>query len=210
MKLSQVKKETAEFILKNETATPPEIHFKTKIALVQIYAVLKFFTDQGALTMTPKENNRIYSIKNKEKLLQLMKEESNQLPSKKDEPKIGPVKPKGKTEGRDLTKYSFNGEKNLSKGRLAHAIVSAYAKQRRPSLKQALELFPETIVAPYGFIRERKEALKLSKERPRFFCKPEEAIKLKDAIVAVSNQMTSERIGKIIQIARKELKYTIK
>jgi hypothetical protein len=50
----------------------------------------------------------------------------------------------------------------------------------------------------------------MSKERQRFFIKPEEEIKLRDAVIAVSNQFTTERIDKVIAIAKKELKYSIK
>jgi len=135
-------------------------------------------------------------------------EPKEKAPVKKDKEEIKPLKIPEKT-GRDLTKYKFNGEE-YSKGRLAHAIISQYAKEKKPSLKQALALFPAEIIQPYGLIAEVKEARKLSKSRPRFFLKEEEVVKLRDCSICISNQFTTERIAKVIAIARKELKYTIR
>jgi hypothetical protein len=89
-------------------------------------------------------------------------------------------------------------------------LLPAYAKEKKPTLKQALELWPDAIVPPYGLIKPIAEAKKMSEKYQRFFTKPEEEVKLKDATVGVSNQMTPERIDKIIAIARKELGYKIK
>lgn len=89
-------------------------------------------------------------------------------------------------------------------------IISKAAKDKRLSLKGALELFPDEIIPPYGLIKPIAEAKKLSKERQRFFIKPEEEVKLRDAVVAVSNQFTPERIQKVIEIGRKQLGYSIK
>lgn len=111
--------------------------------------------------------------------------------------------------GRNRTLYTFNGQE-YNKGRLAHAVIAAYAKDKKPTLKKAVELFPDNIVPPYGLIKPIAEAKKMSEKYQRFFIKPEEEIKLKDSVVAVSNQMTPERIEKIMQIARKELGYKIK
>lgn len=111
--------------------------------------------------------------------------------------------------GRNRKTYTFNGVPNLNKGRLALAIVTAYAKEKKPTLKQALELWPDAIVPPYGLIKPIADAKKMSEKYQRFFIKPEEEVKLKDTTVAVSNQMTPERIDKIIAIARK-LGYKIK
>jgi hypothetical protein len=50
----------------------------------------------------------------------------------------------------------------------------------------------------------------MSKERQRFFIKPEEEMKIRDCSIAVSNQWTVERIQQVISIARKQLGYKIK
>ena len=125
---------------------------------------------------------------------------------KENEEKI--TKPKKKA-GRDLTTYQFNGN-TYNKGRLVHAVIAQYAKEKKPSLKTALELFKDEIVPPYGLIKEIKEARKLSKPYQRFFIKPEEEIKLRDCSIGVSNQWTPDRIEALIMIARKQLGYKIK
>ena len=127
---------------------------------------------------------------------------------KKDEKTEKVTKPKKKA-GRDMTTYQFNGN-TYNKGRLAHAVITQYAKEKKPSLKTALELFKDEIVPPYGLIKEIKEARKLSKPYQRFFIKPEEEIKLRDCSIGVSNQWTPDRIEALITIARKQLGYKIK
>jgi hypothetical protein len=58
-------------------------------------------------------------------------------------------------------------------------------------------------------IKPIKEAKEMSKERQRFFIKPEEEIKLRDCSIAVSNQWTPDRMEKLLVIAKK-LGYKIK
>ena len=120
---------------------------------------------------------------------------------------VSKPKYKGYT-GRDLSKYTFSEHKDLNKGRLALAIVSKWVKEEKPNLKQALALWKDEIVKPYGVIKEVKEIKKAQLEK-RFFCKENEVLALTDAKIAVSSQMTPERISAIIAIAEKQLGYKI-
>lgn len=105
--------------------------------------------------------------------------------------------------GRDLTKYTFNGQSGLNKGRLALAIIRQIAFEH-PMLKykQLLEVFPDEIVPPYGVIKEKKEALEVSKARPRFFIKEDEMVKVADATIYVSNQWMPDRLEMFLKKAK--------
>lgn len=123
----------------------------------------------------------------------------------------GETKSATKPAGRDLTKYTFNGLTDLSKGRLALAVIRHIGETHtKLKLKDLLEKFPDTMVAPYGVIKPKKEALEISKGRPRFFIKQEEMVKLSDGDICVSNQWTAERINEFISVAKKEYGLKIK
>lgn len=101
------------------------------------------------------------------------------------------------------------GGETYNKGRLALAIVRQFATSKT-SFAQVIKQFPTDLVKPYGFVVKIELARKLSNPRPRFFLKDTEVIKIKDATIAVSNQLDSARIKAIITIAKKELGYNIK
>ena len=123
----------------------------------------------------------------------------------------GETKSTTKPVGRDLTKYTFNGLEDLSKGRLALAVIRHIAViNPKIKLKELLESFPDILVAPYGVLKPKKEALEISKGRPRFFIKQEEMVKLADGEICVSNQWTSERINEFISISKKNYGLKIK
>lgn len=213
MNNNEAREKIIAIITEKKNATAQEISYATKgkVPLVQVYGVAKKLIEDGLIVMEQKEKNKVYSLSDKKSSTKSETVDSTKTNSSTTE--VAEEKSTkvalNKSGGRDLTKYKFNGNE-YNKGRLAHAIVAQYAKDKRPSYKAATEMFGPEIVPPYGFIKTASEAKKLSKERPRFFIKPEEQIKLKDEIICVSNQMTPERISKIISIARKELKYNIK
>lgn len=191
--------------LKKKTIlTAKEINDANKeIAFVQIYGVMSGLVKNGSVKLNEQEGKKSYSLIDESKLDDVIPVLVKGKVNKTEESE----KPKKKT-GRDLSTYKFNG-KEYNKGRLAHAIV--LEASTRLSLKNALVLFPDHIIPPYGLIKPIKEAKEMSKNRARFFIKNEEIIKLKDGNqIAVSNQWTPDRIAKIIAIAKKELKYTIK
>lgn len=198
------------------TVTAQEINYASKgtLAFVQIYVVLSGLIKNGSvqLNISDDDGKKSYTVIDESKLEDVVipvektkPEKVNKVKEDDDETEEKPVK---KT-GRDLSTYKFNGTE-YNKGRLAHAVVSFYVLEKKPSLKALTELFPATLIPPYGMIETIKKAKEISKERPRFFIKPEEEIKLRDCSIAVSNQWTAERIEKLIAIARKQLGYKIK
>ncbi len=209
MKTEDAKSKINEMLAAKATVTAQEINYATKgkLPFVQIYSIMASMIKAGTVKLNESEGKKSYSLISEGK--KELPEKKQEVGEKNDSSKSTLVKSnQGK---RDLTKYKFNGIE-YNKGRLAHAIIAQAAKDKRLSLKGALELFdPENnVVPPYGLIKPIAEAKKLSKERQRFFIKPEDEVKLRDSVVAISNQFTKERIEKIIAVARKELKYTIK
>lgn len=183
-----------------------------QIAFVQIYGIMAKLIKNGSVQMNETEGKKCYTLIDAEKLNDEPIETPKVKPEKikvvneneVEEPK---EKPKKKN-GRDLTTYKFEGIE-YNKGRLAHAVVSQYAKDKRPSLKGLLEIFPDEIIRPYGLVKPIKEAKEISKDRLRFFIKPEEEIKIRDCSVAVSNQWTRDRMERLLAIS-KTLGYKIK
>lgn len=205
------KQEAQELMLKiikeKGKVSPQDINqaSKNKIPLVQIYGIAKELVDEGAIILEQKDDLKTYSLAEGKK-----KNTPQEKDEKTDEKEHATSQGKpAKTGGRDMTKYKFNGTE-YNKGRLAHAIIAAYAKEKKPTLKQALALFPDELVRPWGLIKPVAEAKAMSTKYARFFIKPEEEIKLKDCSICVSNQMTPDRLANILSIAKKELKFSIK
>ncbi|NOS91711.1 MAG: hypothetical protein HOP30_07300 [Cyclobacteriaceae bacterium] len=195
-----------------EPITPQEVNYGNKsIAFVQIYGIFSNLVKNGSVQMNQSEGKKFYSILDETKLnddpAPAAKEKAVKVQKHKEEEDEKPVQ---KASGRDLTTYRFNNSEGLNKGRLALAIIKEYAREKKPSFKTLLEMFPDTIVPPYGVCKPVKIAKEMSKERARFFIKPEEEIKLRDCSICVSNQWTVDRIQQVISIAKKQLGYKIK
>jgi hypothetical protein len=202
MKNTEAREEILSILKQKKKITPGDITYATKgkIPLVQVYAVAKKMVEEKIISVENTENNKLYSLINTKvkSTADMVEEPSSQLARKA---KL--LQPDKK---RSLDKYKFNGVE-YNKGRLALAIFAEYAREKRPTYKAAEAFFPT--IPPYGFIKPVTEAKRMSKERQRFFCKDEEQVKLRDMVVCVSNQMTSDRTESIIAIARKELKFKI-
>lgn len=213
MNIQETREKILSIIKEKGEISPQEINYQTKIAFVQIYSIVKILEAEKFVEIIQQENTKVYRLfkGDKDKAISMVEKPKKLKTEKKgDEIKLKEKKKLPlKTGSRDLTQYKFNGNM-YNKGRLAHAIILSYAKEHKPTLKNALLLFTDDIVPPYGVIKAIKEAKEMSKNRARFFIKDEEVIKLKDAQIAVSNQFTPDRIARVISIARKELKYVIK
>jgi len=210
MKTEEARAKMLTIIQEKGEVTPQQINYSdSKIAFVQIYSIAKILETEKIIVIEQKDKMKVYRMAGtKSTSQQVETKEVDKLEkgvAKTEEPEVKPKK--AKTGGRDLSTYKFQGEE-YNKGRLALALIKFYVADKKPSLKQAMEMWPAEIVRPYGLINEKKQAHKLPQ---RFFIKSAEEIKLKDGVViCVSNQMTPDRINAIIKIARKTLKYTIK
>jgi hypothetical protein len=112
-------------------------------------------------------------------------------------------KSEGKNFGRDFSKYQFNGQE-FRKGKLVLAVVKFIAEKQGCSFKKLLEIFPSELVRNYGVFTEASTARKMNASgKQRYFCQADQFIKLKDgSVVAVTNQISSNNIDPILEIAR--------
>ena len=118
----------------------------------------------------------------------------------------------GKKSKRDFSTYKFDGQE-FNKGRLVRAIISQYAQDKKPSLNQLKEAFPDAEIKPYGYglFRLVGDAKKINDEsrRVRFFVKAGEEIKLKDKTIAVTHQITGDLLDRFLVVAKKH-RYVVK
>ncbi len=110
---------------------------------------------------------------------------------------------------RDNSKYLFMGAE-YGKGPLVRAVVAKYVEDNPDTTyKQLKEIFPDTLMKRFGVFASETEAKKLSGNKPRYFLKPEQMIKVKGQSIAICNQWTAALIEPFIKEA-KELGYKIK
>lgn len=233
MKTQEVAEKIGPILYVRLKRNAKEIFEELKTApMPQVYGALKMLVDQKVVRMyMDKENIKTYELTKigqaafKGKWIGTSDETTPEAKDKTDEvstetssnneespePNDEKKKLEQKPTGRDLTKYSFNGLEELSKGRLALAVIRSIAVTNpKIKLKELVEVYPDTLVPPYGVIKPKKEALEISKGRPRFFIKQEEMVKLADADICVSNQWTTERINEFISISKKKFGLKIK
>jgi len=214
MKTDKAREIIIEALKEKTTVSAQEINYASKgtLPFVQIYGILSVLINNGSVQLNKSDGKKTYTLIDAEKLNDEVPKNVKTKPEKekvvKEIEEDGPKEKPKKKVGRDLTTYKFNGNE-YNKGRLAHAIVAQAAKDKRFGLKGALDIFPDELIRPYGMIKPIKEAKEMSKERQRFFIKPEEEIKLRDCSIAVSNQWTPDRMEKLLVIAKK-LGYKIK
>lgn len=191
MKKKEIIEQVTAILKGNGKLTPTEIHqrIKGELPMVQVFAALKSMLDDRIINIEEHGKTKFYYFN---------RNASNPTAEKP-------------TSKRDTTKYDFEGLKHLSKGRLALTIVKRYCQEKKPTLNELKEIFPDKIVLPYGMIRSLSEAKEASKERKRFFINDEDVITLTDGgKVCVSNQFTTERIAKVITICERELSLKVK
>lgn len=191
MKKKEIIEQVTDILKGNGKLTSSEIHqrIKGELPMIQVSAALKAMLDDRIIIVEEFGKTKFYSFNTK------ASNPTTEKPASK----------------RDTTKYEFDGLKDLSKGRLALAIVKRYCLEKKPTLKELKEIFPDNIVRPYGMIRSLSEAVEMSKERKRFFINDVDVITLSSGEkVCVSNQFTTNRIAKVIDICEKQLSLKVK
>ena len=186
MKKKEIIEQVTGILRGTDRLSPNEIHerIEGELPMVQVFAALKSMLDSHIVTVEELGGSKFYQLSKKASV------------TKEDKP----------VSKRDTTKYDFEGQKGLSKGRLALAIVKRYCLEKKPTLNELKEIFPDKIVKPYGMIRTLDEAKEVSKDRKRFFINDEDVIELTNGAQAcISNQFTTHRIALVIEIAQREL-----
>lgn len=208
MKNDQAKEFVIAILKQKGTVTAQEINYESKgtLKFIQIYNTMSALLNNESVQLNKSDGKKTYTLIDAEKLNDQVPKNVKSKPEKEKAVKeIEEDEPKEKIKkkiGRDLTKYTFNNE-TLNKSRLALAIITFYCKQNKPSHKMLNEVFPTSIVPPYGTWNLLPTAIEKSKEYARFFTNENDIISTKQGPIAVSNQLTTERIEKIISIAKK-------
>ncbi len=114
-----------------------------------------------------------------------------------------------KVNGKDYTRYSFNGNK-FSKGRLVHDVIRKYLDDNPDTTFAKLRIiFPDNLQGSWGVIQEKKEAEKRQGDYKRYFTNPEDLLMTADKVeLAVCNQWGVKNIDGFIDTTKK-LKYKI-
>lgn len=113
--------------------------------------------------------------------------------------------------GRDNSVYIYQGAE-FKKGRLVHKIISDHvaAAKGKMTYERLRSDFPEDIQKRFNVFKKENETQALnSAGRERFFSKPEELIKLKNATIAVTNQWTAQSLTPFLKVAA-SLGYKVK
>ena len=200
-----------EFLAQNPNSNFKTIAKSTKVSDTMLTNILKRVEEGGVISVTGKGKDMTYSLKPKPKKEEKAEAvppvtvESSQEPASTE--KVEKVKTKA-TSGRDNQKYKFENQE-YGKGPLVRAVVAAFVKKSpKTTLSILKKVFPDGLLHRYGVFQELKEAKKLSGTRDRYFMKPEQVIKLKDATIAVCNQWTSDNIQPFLVEAKRH--FTIK
>lgn len=222
--MQQHREAIVAFITENKKATPQEVHNKTSIPYIVIYATVKALQSHGLKVEETKEG-KTYSISDAKKLSQELQRlsEGKSIPSTQtraqeenkaatettDKPKSSYVVPKFSKPQRDTTRYKFKGEIR-GKGPTVLAVIQDYCSQKK-NLATIKETFPDSIIGKYGVTNLLAKAKEMEKEtgRPRYFTREEQIIQTRDGKkICVSNQVDGKRFDALSAIF-KSLGYKI-
>ena len=214
-----------EFLKGTPNSNKAAITGATGMKGLPLYTALKALLKEGRITSTGEGNETTYSLDENYKQDQAGEDQTGATENpesiepivegekKEDKPQPNAEETKVKeTTSRDNSKYKFNGEDGLGKGPLVRAVVAKYVEDNPDTThKQLKEIFPDTLMKRFGVFANETEAKKLSGNKPRYFLKPEQMIKIKGQKepIAICNQWTAALIEPFIKVA-KELGYKIK
>ena len=164
--------------------------------------------EDGGYTFTGSAKKTAAKEEKKTSKKDAVRTESNESPeTKEEETDLGPKTPTG----RDNSRYTFNGEKNLPKGKLALAICKQYVKDNpKTTLAKMQEVLKSKDIQPrYGVIEEISKAKKHTiNNRERFFFKETDVIKVGNQKAVVTNQWALFTLTPLLKIA-KEIGYKV-
>ncbi len=169
-----------------------------KLSDIIIRGALKHFQAENLVTVSDAGEYTFVSKKN----ATTVEPKAATKDDKKTEEEEG-LGPKSYT-GRDNTKYAFNGQDKLSKGRLVHAVIKKYTESNpKASLTKLEEVFDSQKIQPrFGVIAEHSAAKKMTKNNvDRYFLKPEDILKVGDKKIAVCNQWSADTLKPFLKIA---------
>jgi hypothetical protein len=178
----------------------------TGLFKLNVYKALNKLTAEGKILMDTTDEPAIYRLAENKGEATEHSETVTQETEEKTTQKKG-----YESEGRDTSKYKFQGEE-YGKGKLVLAIITEYVKtHKKITLPKLKEVFADESLQPrYGVIVELNKARKLE-GRPRHFIAEDQILTLggDKKKVVVCNQWGAGNIDPFIKVAR-SLGYTIK
>lgn len=184
-----------------------------KISDIMLRKAVKDLQEEGLITVNDEDGGFTFTGSTKktdakeEKKADKKEAEKAEVAKTEEESDLGPKTPSG----RDNSRYTFNGEKNLPKGKLALAICKQYVKDNpKTTLAKMQEVFKSKDIQPrYGVIEEISKAKKHTiNNRERFFFKEADVIKVGTQKAVVTNQWALFTLTPLLKIA-KELGYKV-
>lgn len=182
---------------------------KTGIPLIKAQWAAKMLEEEQQITSEKKAGDKIIRLVDtqaaptSETPAEQTETTPTEEPANQKKEKAEKSKKQEKT-GRDTTKYAFERSEPMPKGQTALAVLKAFFRDHKPTLKQVKEAFDDAIVQRYGVTQELSNAKALSGDRDRFFMKPEQILVTKDGKkLACTTQWTAERFAAFLKVARK-------
>jgi len=176
--------------------TAQQLQLNTKIALIQIYGIIKHLEELTVISPKLTESGKFYKVIDYNSLNTVFN--NDPITRKKTE-----------SIGRNTSKFIYE-EIPYSKSKCVLMIVSDYVKTHNPSLKVIKEIFPDSIVTRFGVIKTLKTAKELSSDRPRYYLDDHYILTTSDKKkIVVCNQWTLTRFMKFMKVAAK-LGYRVK
>ncbi len=197
----------ADYIKANPGATLDGIkEGNPKVSHVMVVKALKDLQAENLLTVSDAGEHTFVSKKNATAIEPKADAKDDKKTEKKDAAKKIEEEDLGAptVTGRDNTKYAFNGQNKLSKGRLVHSVIKKYTESNpKSSLTKIEEVFDSQKIQPrFGVIAEHSAAKKMTKNNvDRYFLKPEDILKVGDKKIAVCNQWSADTLKPFLKIA---------
>lgn len=177
---------------------------KLKIPLIQLQSAAKTLEEEKHITSEKTDKGKVIRLVDK---TAVTKTQTETKQPEKAEKTDKPVKKKG----RDTSKFVFEKSEPLSKGRCVLAILKAFIRDKKPTLKDLKAAFNDEIVQRYGVTANLSDAKSMSSDgRNRYFLDQADILQCKDGTkLACTNQWTTERFEALCKAARK-VGYTVK
>lgn len=187
-KQSETQIKIVEFIKTHPSASPQAIIDGTGLPNITAYSMLKSLMTGKAIEMKVVDGKKTYTLTDESVQVRPVVEtlNTNHVDKKKDTKKFQ------KTSKRDTSKFKFNGSIS-GKSEIVRLIVHQYVKDHPSTTYAKLKtIFPDELFKTYGVFQAKSAAVKVSKERPRFFLNDDHLIRLKDkSIIAITNQVSA-------------------
>ncbi|MGB3947462.1 MAG: hypothetical protein WBM13_05740 [Bacteroidia bacterium] len=208
MKLQEARLLIAAQLKKHDQVTAQELNYETKIPFVQIYGILKFLNQEGAVEIETKDNIKLYKVADSSKMHLLINEvdaTKTQEPSKELGQKPASLVKVSRYENkptRDTSVFRFRkGDEPKGKGQTVLAIVKAYVADHSATLADIKEAFADEMVGKWGVTEMYKKAV----ENPlRYLTKDHQIIVTHDKKkICTTNQWTVDRFEVFCDAAQK-------